>query len=162
MMKREPCRSSCRALGAAELQRGQTAAVDDGVDVRRVGIHAGADDEAGLAMRIDPGARELDARLQDEIAGQLAGHELEFVPLRPHVHAARRQRVVLGHRVVGGGPGNLGGADVRRLLEVADRARSERRRYTRVDADDRRRHDPGCSAHGRQITAFSKRQPRNR
>ena len=46
-----------RALGAPELQRGEAVAVDDPVGVRRVGVLTGADDQPGLAMRIDALAR---------------------------------------------------------------------------------------------------------
>ena len=79
-----------RALGAAELQRGQAVAVHDRVRVRRVGILAGPHDQPGLAVRIDALANQLDPGLQDEVAAHPLPHEVELVALRPHVGAARQ------------------------------------------------------------------------
>ena len=76
------------ALGAAELQRGQTIAVHHAVDVGRVRILGRPHHQPDLAMRIDALPEELDARLQDEVAGHALPDEMELVFLRPHVHAA--------------------------------------------------------------------------
>ena len=88
-------------LVAAELERGQAVAVDHAVDIRRVGVLARPDHPAGLAVRIHALAEELDARLQDEVAGHALPDELELVALGPHVHAAGGERVFLGDGVVG-------------------------------------------------------------
>ena len=72
-----------RSLGAAELERGQAIAVDDAVDVRRVGVLVRPDHPAGLAMRIHALAEELDARLQDEVPGHALPDEVELVALAP-------------------------------------------------------------------------------
>ena len=129
-----------RALGAAELQRGQPVAVHDGIGVRRVGVLAGTHDQPGLAVRIDALANELDAGLQDEVAGHPLPDEVELVALRPHVGAASRQRVVLRDGVVGGGAGDLRRADVAVRVEVADGGRLG------DDGDDRRRANQNSGA----------------
>ena len=69
--------------------------MDDGVDIGSVGVHAGADDQSGLAVGIHSLARKAHARLQDEIAGERLPHEVEFVALGPHVHAGASERVLL-------------------------------------------------------------------
>ena len=74
----------------AVLQRGQAVAVERAIDIGRIEIgDRGARHDAGLAMRIDAFALELDLRLDDEVALHLAISELEFIALRPDVHATR-------------------------------------------------------------------------
>ncbi len=71
-------------------------------------------------MRVDALPQELDARLDDEVAGHALPDEVELVFLRPHVHAASRERVLLLRLVISRRAGDLGRPDVAVRLELAD------------------------------------------
>src|SRR6187551_2321676 len=73
-------------------------------------------------MRVDPLPQELDASLDDEVAGHPLPDEVELVFLRPHVHAASRERVLLLRLVVSRRAGDLRPPDVAVRLELTDGA----------------------------------------
>src|SRR5213592_4341055 len=89
-------------------------------------------------MRFRSLTEKLQARLQNEISRYPLPDEVEFVALRPHVHAACRERKLLGNGVVGRGSRDLRGADVSVAIERAD---------TRLLARDPR---TGCRQHTRE------------
>jgi hypothetical protein len=109
-----------RALRAPELKRREAVAVDDGVHVWSVGVLCRTHDPAGLPVRVHALPDELDACLQDEIAGHALPDEVEFVAGPPHVRTAGREPVFLRDGVVGGAAGDLWRADVPIAVELAE------------------------------------------
>ena len=139
-----------RAFGAPELQRREAVAVHHAVDIRSVGVLAGAHHQAHLAVGVDALAEELDARLQDEIAGHALPDELELVFLRPHVHAACGKGVLLRDGVVRGGAGDLRRADVAMSIELAEWGALAESREAR-ERDDGRHDRAGAQGMTRQV-----------
>ncbi len=137
-----------RAPRPSVLQGGEAIAVDHRVGVGRVGLEAAAHDPSRLAVRVHPRAHELDARLQDEVAGQLLPGEVELVPRPPHVDAGRGYPVLLGGRVVGCGARQPGRSDVAVGLEFPERPACGGRRADPRPGQHRYRSGRRRSQHG--------------
>ena len=104
-------------------------------------------------MWIDALTDELHPRLQDEIAGHPLPDEMELVFLRPHVHATRRQRVLLRDGVEDGRAGDLRRADVGVSVELADGRALTDGLQARQRDDDR-----GDSARAQRMVQVSEKQ----
>ena len=108
-----------RALLLAILQRGQTAAVQRRVGVRRIPVKALADHEHRFAMLVHALAEKRDVRRQRRIAGHFLPHELESIAGKPHILATASNGVAALRSVVFHGPRVKNSANVSMAFERA-------------------------------------------
>src|SRR5207249_11003727 len=78
---------------AAELQRHEPVSMDGRRHVRRAALEAGAHAPPELAMRLHARPVELCPRGEDDIPLDAPPHEMEGVPVEPHVRTRPRDRV---------------------------------------------------------------------
>ena len=91
------------AQRAAELERHEAVAVQDGADVRAVGLERRPNRPPDLSMRLDAPADKSGTRRKDEVPRHPLPDEVKIVVVAPHVLAGPGDLVALALRVVDGG-----------------------------------------------------------
>ena len=129
-----------RALGIAELQRGEAFAMQGYIGVGRIGVEALANHEQGFAMRIAALFRKGNVGGQCDVAGGLLPCELEGVGRGPQVFTTAGDGVGVMRGIVLRGAGMQHRANVRVILKDAEGGRGGLR-AKQADHEKKRQND---------------------